>query len=96
MNSAILWRPSAVVPIAMSVAALGLILGHIALVGTARQADEGSEAHLWQLLIAGQVPIIAFFAIKSLPRTPRQALWVLALQVSAAVAAVAQVLILRW
>ncbi len=96
MGFMILRRPSAVVPLAMSVAALGLILGHVALVGTARQADEGAEAHLWQLLMAGQLPIIVFFAVRYFPRTQRQTLLVLALQASAALAAVAPVFILRW
>jgi len=40
-------RPSALIPLAMSIAALGLVLGHIALFGGARQADEGAAAHLW-------------------------------------------------
>jgi hypothetical protein len=87
---------SALAPIAMSIAAFGLIAVHIALVGTARQADEGVEAHLWQLLMAGQIPIIAFFAITSLPRTPRRAIFVLVLQFLAALAAVAPVYIFRW
>jgi hypothetical protein len=39
-------RPSALIPLAMSIAALALVLGHIAIFGTARQADEGSAAHL--------------------------------------------------
>jgi len=54
----------------MSLVALGLVLGHIAMFGGAREADEGAAAHLWQLLMAGQIPVIAFFAIKWLPRTP--------------------------
>ena len=40
------------IPIGMSLAALALVLGHIALYGTAREADEGAAAHLWQLLMA--------------------------------------------
>ena len=96
MRFMILRRPSAVVPLAMSVAALGVILGHIALVGTARQADEGAEAHLWQLLMVGQLPVIAFFAVRYFPRTQMQTLWVLALQASAVLVAVVPVIILRW
>jgi hypothetical protein len=64
----------------MSLAALSLVLGHIALYGTAREPDEGLAAHLWQMLMAGQIPVIAFFAIKWLPRTPARALPVLVLQ----------------
>jgi len=89
-------QPSAFVPLAMSLAALALVFSHIATAGVARQADEGTAAHLWQLLMAGQLPIIAFFAIKWLPRRPRQALLVLALQAAAGVAAAAPVFLLRW
>lgn len=96
MNVAALKRPSALIPLAMSIAALGLVLGHIAIFGTARQADEGAAAHLWQLLIAGQIPVIAFFAIKWLPRTPGQALLVLGLQAAAVLAAALPVFLLNF
>ena len=96
MNFSTVKQPSALIPLAMSCAALALVLGHIALVGVAREADEGTAAHLWQLLMAGQVPVVAFFAIKWLPRSPRQALLVLALQGGAAFAALAPVFLLNW
>ena len=89
-------QPSALIPLAMSCAALAIVLGHIALSGVGREADEGSAAHLWQLLMAGQLPVVAFFAIKWLPRSPRQALLVLALQAGAALAALAPVFLLNW
>jgi hypothetical protein len=79
----------------MSLAALSLVLGQIAIYGGARQADEGAAAHLWQLLMAGQIPVIAFFAIKWLPRTPGPALLVLGLQAVAVLAAAAPVFILN-
>jgi hypothetical protein len=87
MNIALFKRPSAFLPIAMSAAALALLVGYIVMFGTARQEDEGTAAHLWQLLMAGQVPIIGFFVIKWLPAEPRRALPIFALQISAAVAA---------
>lgn len=87
-------QPSAFLPVAMSFAALATVLVHVALFGTAREPDEGTAAHVWQLLMAAQLPIIACFAIRWLPRTPRQALWVLALQVGAALAALAPVYLL--
>jgi hypothetical protein len=46
--------------------------------------------------MAGQVPVVAFFAITWLPRRPRQALLVLALQSGAAFAALAPVFLLNW
>ena len=88
-------RPSAFLPVAMSSAALATVLVHVAMFGAAREADEGTAAHLWQLLMVVQVPIIAFFAIKWLPRTPRQALQILAVQAGAALAALAPVFLLN-
>ena len=89
-------RPSGLVPIAMSLAAVTTILLHIAVSGTAPQPDEGAAAHIWQLLMAGQLPVIAFFAVKWLPKDPRTALQVLALQAGAALAALAPVYWLGW
>src|SRR5947207_14454860 len=91
-----LQHPSAFLPIAMSLLAVAVVPVHIALVGTARQPDEGTAAHLWQLLMAGQLPIILFFAIRWLPKSPRSALLILALQAAAAVAALAPVYLLHW
>lgn len=89
-------HPSAFLPIVMSLLAVAIVLAHIALVGTARQSDEGTAAHLWQLFMAGQLPIILFFAISRLPQAPRYALSVLALQAAAAAAALAPVYFLHW
>jgi len=94
MDLSTLKKPSAFLPLAMSFAALATVLVHVALYGVAREADEGAAAHIWQLLMAAQIPIVAFFAIKWLPQTPRQALLVLALQGAAALAALAPVFIL--
>ena len=78
----------------MSLTALVLVVGHIATVGIARETDEGTAAHLWQLLMVGQMPFISLFAFNWVPRRPRQALQVLALQVAAGVAAAAPVFLL--
>ena len=93
MSASPLRRPSALIPIAMSCAALATTLGYVASVGVAaaHQPDEGTAAHIFQLLMAGQVPVVAFFAMTWLPRAPRQSLRVLALQASAALAALAPV-----
>jgi hypothetical protein len=84
-------QPSGLVPLIMSFVALALVLGHVAIFGVVHEADEGTPAHIFQLLMAGQVPIVAFFAIKWLPQAPRQALQVLALQAGAGLAALAPV-----
>ena len=92
MNVAqIMKQPSAFLPVAMSIAALATVVIHVAIFGTARQPDEGTAAHIWQLLMAGQLPIVAFFAIKWLPQSPRQALSILVLQAAAGLAALAPV-----
>jgi hypothetical protein len=95
MKIATLKRPSALLPLAMSFAALAVVLGHVLMVGVVHEADEGTAAHIFQILMAGQVPVVAFFAIKWLPQTPRQALLVLALQASAMLAALAPVFFLN-
>ena len=89
-------NPSAFLPVGMSLAALATVLIYVVLFGTARQPDEGTAAHVWQLLMAGQLPIVAFFVIKWLPRAPKPALVVLALQGSAALAALAPVYLLKF
>ena len=89
-------HPSAFLPVAMSLGALATVLAYLALHGPAPQADEGAAAHIWQLLMAAQIPVVLFFAIKWLPRSPRQAMPVLGLQVAAALAALAPVFLLHW
>jgi hypothetical protein len=89
-------HPSAFLPIVMSILALAIVIFHIAMYGTAREPDEGTSAHLWQLLTAGQIPIIAYFAIRWLAQAPRSALPVLALQAAAGLAAMAPVYLLHW
>lgn len=89
---AIVRHPSALIPMAMSLIALALVVGPIAFYGPpVREADEGAIAHLWQILMAGQLPVLAFFAIKWLPRAPKSTLAVLALQAGAVLAAMAPV-----
>ena len=92
----LLKHPSAFLPLAMSLAALVTVFAYLASHGPAPQADEGTAAHIWQLLMAAQVPIVAFFAIKWMPESPRRAVPILALQAAAAFAAMAPVLLLRW
>src|SRR4051812_5781282 len=93
--SVLLKRPSAFLPVAMSVAALAVVLLSIAFFGVVREADEGTAAHLWQLLMIGQLPVVAFFASKWLPRAPRSAIRVLAVQAIALLAALATIYVLH-
>ena len=87
-------RPSAFLPVAMSLMACALVLGHIALFGIQREADEGAVAHFFQLLMAAQVPLVAYVGLRWLPREPRAALPLMAIQVLAALLALAPVFLL--
>jgi hypothetical protein len=94
MNLPLLKKPSGLAPLLMSLAGLTLVLVHAARYGVAREADEGTSAHLFQILMAGQVPIVACFAARWLPHSPGPALLVLALQAGAGIAAFAAVFFL--
>ena len=88
-------KPSAFMPVAMSLAAFIVVISHIMIYGAMREADEGTAAHLFQLLLIAQMPIVALFAIRWLAKFPRQALMVLALQAAAGLAALAPVFIFK-
>jgi hypothetical protein len=79
-NAPLLKHPSAWIPLAMSLAALTYLLVYVAIFGIVHQADEGTPAHIFQLIMIAQVPIIAYFAIKWLPKRPKQSLLILAVQ----------------
>jgi hypothetical protein len=91
---AMLRHPTGFLPLAMSSGALAMVASYLASYGTGPQPDEVAQVRLWQLLIAGQLPIVAYVALRYLPRAPRSALVVLALQLGAAVLAVAPVALL--
>lgn len=92
----VLWRPSAVAPVLMSLGALGAVAGHLVTVGTAPQADEGTAAHVWQLLMAGQLPVVAWFALRQVSEHRWRALAISALHAAAFAAAVFPVWWLAW
>ena len=84
-------QPYAFLPLAMSLAALAIVVGHIALFGVDHDPDEGAAAHVFQLLMVAQIPLIVLFAFRWLPKAPRPTVSVLALQASAALVAIAPV-----
>ena len=75
----LLRQPSAYLPLAMSLAALAIVYGHSAIYGVIHEADEGAAAHLWQILMAAQLPFVAYFLLKWMLRQPGETLKVLAL-----------------
>jgi hypothetical protein len=92
----VLKHPSAYLPVAMSLGALATVLVFLAWNGATPQADEGAAAHVWQILLSAQVPIVVFFAFKWVPQSPRQAVPILALQLGAALVAMGPVFFLHW
>ena len=78
----------------MSLAALAMILGYVAMFGTAqnRNGDEGAPAHIFQLTMILQLPIAAYFAIKWLPKRPKETLIVLVLQAVAWIVPIATII----
>jgi hypothetical protein len=92
-NNPLIKQPSAWVPLVMSLAALLMLLGYVAIFGVVHHADEGALAHIFQLLMVVQLPIVAYFAIRWLPKQPKQSLIVLGLQ---AVAWIVPILAVIW
>jgi hypothetical protein len=86
-------QASASIPLGMSAGAFLTVLIHLSSVGTHPPADEGTAAHLFQILLAGQAPFVAFFALKWLPRKPSEAMLVIAIQAAAALVALAPVVL---
>lgn len=70
----------------MSLIAFAIVIGHAAIYGVVYEANEGAAAHLCQLMMVGQLPIVTFFVIKWVQRLGlgRAALQVLGLQAAAA------------
>ena len=93
MTHTLFRNPSAAIPFGMSAGAFVMLLVHVISIGADPAADEGTAAKLFQLLIAGQAPFVAFFALKWLPRMPSEAMYVMAAQAAAAMAALAPVVL---
>lgn len=73
-------------PLAIPVVLLAVGVRYLAIHGFVSQPDEGTEAHLFQLLMPVQLLAMTFFALTWVRRAPRLALPVLALQAAAAAA----------
>ena len=91
-DNSLLKSPSAWIPLAMSLAALALIVGYVAIFGIVQHEDEGTPAHIFQILMVLQLPVIAYFGIKWLPKRPKQSLLLLALQAVAWIVPIATII----
>jgi len=75
----------------MSLAMLTYLISYLAIFGIVYHEDEGTPAHLFQIWMFLEFLMIVFFAFKWLPREPKQALKILALQIIVALATMAPV-----
>lgn len=92
-------KPSAFVPIVMSLCALAMVLYFLVKIGTTSPDpphDEGAPARIFQILIVGQLPFLAFFAWRGLTSDWRAALSVMTLQALALIGAAAIPFSLGW
>jgi hypothetical protein len=91
MRRQTLHRICFILPLLLSLAALGLVASAIALGRARPDGDEGAAAHIFQLLIVAQVPVMAAFALTS--KHWRDMAGGLALHAAAIAAALAPVMI---
>ena len=88
-------KPSGAMPLLMSLTALLIAIVYVVARGGQHEADEGPAAHIFQLLIVGQVPIIGFFLIRWIRGNPLACLSVAACQIIALAAALLPVWLYR-
>ena len=92
----LLKKPVSWLPFVMSVAALILIIGYVALFGIKNSTgDEGTPARLFQLIMAAQAFIIAYFAYTEIPKQPKPASQILTLQIIIAAVPLITILLLE-
>jgi len=92
----LLRKPSGWLPLALSLAAIGLIVEHVAFIGVAPQADEVAEARIFQVLMLLDALVIGAFAVRWLPVAPKAASAVFALQLLIAAIPLITIAVLEW
>ena len=92
----LLRRPSAWVPMLMSLVALALVLDFLARHGVARQEDEGAHARIFQLLMVAEAITIGFFGFRWIPEAPKAAIAIIALQLLIAAVPLGLIFVLEW
>jgi hypothetical protein len=93
MSYSLFRNASAAIPLGMSAGAFIMVIVHMLSLGAEPGAAGDMAAKLFQLLLAAQAPFVAFFAAKWLPRQPADAMFVIATQAAAALAALAPVVL---
>ena len=89
-------KRSALIPVVMSLLALMLVAIQASIHGVRPERDEGALAHLYQLLVVGQIPVISFFLFRWLRQAPLQGLRVVVAQAFALAAALVPVHLMGW
>ncbi len=89
-------KASALIPVGMSLTALMLVVLQVATHGLRPEPDKGATAHIYQLLVVGQVPVVAYFLLRWFRSAPRQAARVVVVQGCALAAALVPVHLLGW
>ena len=84
-------KPSGFIPLLCSFAALTTVVVALASGAGARQPDEGAAAHIFQVLIVAQAPMLAFFGLRWARKTTWAALTILIAQIFAIGVAIAPV-----
>ena len=87
----LLKKPSAWIPIAIPLAFFVYVMTVATFFGVVREKDEGVGAHLFQLWLLLEPFMLGYFAFTWMPRAPKPALLILALQIVAAFLACAPV-----
>jgi hypothetical protein len=76
-------RPSAFVPIIMSLLAMIILLFHNLMTRGERRQGEEIVSGIFEILLVWQLPVIVFFAFKWVPQSFKNGLIVLFLQIAA-------------
>jgi hypothetical protein len=84
-------KPLAFIPIVFSLSALAMTTMVLTVNGVVHEADEGADAHLFQVLMVASFITSAAFVIRWFVRDPWQTLRILAIQIVVALAALAPV-----
>jgi hypothetical protein len=83
MAMSLIKRPSAWIPIALSLMWVAFWIFYLVMFGPPRpEPDEGTAAHLFQLWLVLEALLLLYFTIRWLPPRPKQALPILILQIA--------------
>ena len=83
-----LQSPGAWIPLVLSLARLLMVVLHALMSGVAHEVDEGTPAHVFQLLMLAQAPFALWHLIRFLPIDRARALGVAGVQAALALAAI--------